>query len=402
MMCPTNCAEAPGERSSPLLRHRRVAASRVIRSLSRISSIFSIVRFSCRSSFTSATGAVSHEPRHSRASSVMRPSSVVSCGSMSQLLPQMIEDGLVAAHLARDRLADAIDVPADGMRCGTPRRRRRCRARRRGRAPGTRRSRSSPGGGCTRTCPGRRGGWAGAPPWRLVPRQDLALELLLHLRREVRLVRAARSSCVADGLTIQAMNRSPLCQIIWWRFARLLLPIQLRRDDVQRAQHRDEVGEQVALEHLGERLVVDEGRRPVRSPATRACCRRRRCSKPSSPLGDSIAAVDLADRRVPAAVGHEDLEVLDRGLDRAVHVALGRECACLPSGYESIGPAGMSSMSWSMIFADCRISSSAHEVAAVAVAVGRDGHGELHRLGALAVPVVLRSRGRARPCAGRA
>ena len=45
-------------------------------------STLAMVRFSWSFSLNSATGAVSHEPRHSRASSVNLPSSVVSCGSM--------------------------------------------------------------------------------------------------------------------------------------------------------------------------------------------------------------------------------------------------------------------------------------------------------------------------------
>lgn len=39
------------------------------------------------------------------------------------------------------------------------------------------------------------------------------------------------------------------------------LPIQLRRHNVDRAQHRDDVGEHVALDHFGHGRVVDEAGR---------------------------------------------------------------------------------------------------------------------------------------------
>ena len=79
--------------------------------------------------------------------------------------------------------------------------------------------------------------------------------------------------------------------------------------------------------------------------------------------------VDLVDRRRPAAVRHEQLEVLDQPLDAAIDRRLVRACTALLSTSTLTGPAGRFSIACSMIFRLSQHLLHADEIAGVAVAV---------------------------------
>src|SRR5262249_44800113 len=96
------------------------------------------------------------------------------------------------------------------------------------------------------------------------------------------------------------------------------LPIQFRGDDVQTAEHGHHVADLMPEDQTREQREVDERR------GTRPC-----------PIGDTTAVgndveaqltvrrlgrrIDLVNRRLPAAVRHDQLEVLDQSLDAAVN-----------------------------------------------------------------------------------
>src|SRR4030095_9311449 len=103
--------------------------------------------------------------------------------------------------------------------------------------------------------------------------------------------------------------------------SRAMLPIQLRRDDVDRTEHGDHVAHHVPLEHHRDGLVVDVAARP-------------RAGTPGDVFagGDDViaqlavggfdAAVDFALGDAQSAVGHDQLEVLNQTFDTAVDLFL--------------------------------------------------------------------------------
>src|SRR5262249_11419541 len=93
--------------------------------------------------------------------------------------------------------------------------------------------------------------------------------------------------------------------------------VQLRRDDVQAAQHGHHVAELVPLDQVGEGGEEDERRRPGAGPVGGAAAVGDDV-EPQLAVGRLGGAVDLVHRRLPLPVRHDELKVLDQALDRAV------------------------------------------------------------------------------------
>ena len=78
------------------------------------------------------------------------------------------------------------------------------------------------------------------------------------------------------------------------------------------------------FEHAAERLVVDEGRSAHRDSPW-AWPTISNDEVPELTIGRLHGGVDLANRSVEAAIGHDQLKVLDGRLNRAIHIAFLRK-----------------------------------------------------------------------------
>ena len=141
----------------------------------------------------------------------------------------------------------------------------------------------------------------------------------------------------------------------------------------------------MSLDQLGEDLIVEEAWRPGAGPPRAAAAG-----------GDDVVAelavggldgvVALADRRVPAAIVHVQLEELDGALDRAVDVAL-RGRVRLRVDRDVHRPLRNAIDELPDDRGRLPDLLAPHHVPSEAVAVVGDRHAEADRLGALAIPV---------------
>src|SRR5207302_1689649 len=95
------------------------------------------------------------------------------------------------------------------------------------------------------------------------------------------------------------------------------LTVQLRRDNVDAPQHRDDIADHVPFNELWKDLIIDVAR-GARADAPGNALARADDVVAKLPAGRFDAVVDFAHRRFEAAVGHDQLEVMNQPFNAAV------------------------------------------------------------------------------------